>query len=125
MAFEENFRPLTEWRKDKHDRTEDAAFAFGYYLIKYCRTRALEDIPENTPPETQAIIEKAIDTALHNSMDLLEGYWKLPVDENLHAEFALTVNIFDDDNTVVESHDISPSKLDLPIGYWAWKDGDF
>lgn len=34
-------------------------------------------------------------------------------------------NISDKSHKPVERIDISPSRLDLPIGYWKWKDGEF
>ena len=91
-------RPYEEWRTKKSDRAEDAAWLFGYYLIRHCRAEALENIPANSSPELKEAVNKAVDTALHNVTDLLEGFWKLPAGDGYTA------------------------KLDLPIGYWAWCD---
>ena len=113
--------PYEEWRTKMSDRAEDAAWLFGYYLIRHCRADALKNVPARSSPEEKEAINKAVDTALHNVMDLLEGFWKLPAGDGYTAEFALNVNIRRG-SELVESVAISPAKLDLPIGYWAWCD---
>jgi hypothetical protein len=113
-----------DWREDAIDRAEDAAYLFGYYLILHCRAEALKKAADASP-ETRQAVEEAVDLALHNAMDLLEGFWKTPAGEDCTAEFALQVNIRDKDRKMVESQAISPCKLDLPIGYWVWRNGQF
>jgi hypothetical protein len=70
--------------------------------------------------------EKAIDTALHNVMDLLEGLFG-PLNAGPHhrVEYVLGVAVQDQSGAEVERIELSPCKLDLPIGYWKWKDGEF
>jgi hypothetical protein len=75
--------------------------------------------------EFRAQVEAAVDTALHNVMDLVEGFWRAEAGPNHTAEFALSVCVKDTDRKLVERIDISPCLLDLPIGYWKWKDGEF
>ena len=108
-----------EWRENQIDRAEDAAKLFGAYLIQHCRAAAIKSIPEAASSETRHAVEKAVDLALHNAMDLLEGYWPLPAGNGLLTEFALHVNVFDGER-LVESQVLSPCKLDLPIAYWSW-----
>ena len=73
-------RPYEEWRTGSADRGEDAAYTFGYYLMRHCRAEALKRVQAAslpaTPQEFQAQVEAAVDTALHNAMDLLEGFWR-------------------------------------------------
>jgi hypothetical protein len=61
-----------------------------------------------------------VDTALHNVCDLLEGFWPLEAGAKHRIALALGVEVRDVDNKVVETAEISPCKLDLPIGYWKW-----
>jgi hypothetical protein len=75
--------------------------------------------------EFRAAAAQAVDIALHNVMDLLEGFWLLRSGTNHRVEYALAVRITKDDGTLVESTDLSPCRLDLPIGYWKWRDGEF
>jgi hypothetical protein len=59
-------------------------------------------------------------------MDLLEGFWLLKSGDSHSVEYALQVRVRDTSDVVVESIDLSPAKLDLPIGYWKWaRDGQF
>jgi hypothetical protein len=122
-------RPYEQWRTGSADRGEDAAHTFGYYLMQYCRAEALKRIQSASVPATaeefRAQVEKAVDTALHNVMDLLEGFWRTEAGSQHTAEFALSVRVMDASRKEVERVDISPSLLDLPIGYWKWKDGGF
>ena len=62
----------------------------------------------------------------HNVMDLLEGFWRTEAGPNHTAEFALSVCVKDasQDGKVGERINISPCLLDLPIGYWKWKDAE-
>jgi hypothetical protein len=114
------------WRKDPMDRAEDAAYLFGYFLMKHCRDEALAELPVNASEEIRTIVVKAVDTALHNVCDLLEGYWTLEAGRKHRAELMLAVRILDGEGELVESQEISPAKLDLPIGYWKWaKDREF
>ncbi|MEO8670561.1 MAG: hypothetical protein ABI411_04540 [Tahibacter sp.] len=64
---------------------------------------------------------KAVDVALHNAMDLLEGFWRLPAGGAHTMELALHVNIRSGER-IIESLAVSPAKMDLPIGYWSWCD---
>jgi hypothetical protein len=118
-------RSYLEWRTDWVNRAEDAAYAFGQDLIVHCRDEALATLAADLPDTTRTIVEKAVDTALHNVMDMLEGFWPLPSGPNHTLEYALQVRVRDSAGTVVESQEISPSQLDLPIGYWKWADREF
>ena len=122
-------RPYGEWRTDPIDRAEDAAYTFGFDLIKHCRAEALKKIGETqvpaNPEELRTIIEKSVDTALHNVLDLLEGFWRTDSGPNHRVDYALSVCVKDAKRSPVERIDISPSLLDLPIGYWKWRDGGF
>ncbi len=121
-------QPYTQWRSDPHRRAEDAAYVFGHDLIRFCRAEAIETLgaadAKASVPREQA--EKAIDTSLHNVMDLLEGFFG-PLSAGPHhkVEYVLSVVVRDQSGTEVERVEISPCKLDLPIGYWKWKDGEF
>ncbi len=108
------------WRANATDRTEDAAYIFGYYLIMHCRDEAMATLATDTPPEITAAVEKALDVALHNVCDLLEGFWRLEAGPKHTVSLALHVQVRDENNNVAEVIDISPCKLDLPIGYWKW-----
>jgi hypothetical protein len=113
-------RPFIEWREKPLDREEDAAYTFGYHLIVHCRDEAMAKLPANASPETRVAVEKAVDVALHNVNDMLEGFWKLEAGAKHSVEFALVVRVVDSNGNVIESQEISPGKLDLPIGYWKW-----
>ena len=67
-----------------------------------------------------------MDIALHNVMDLLEGFWCTEAGPGQRVEYALSVCVkVASGEETVERIDISPCMLDLPIGYWKWKDGEF
>jgi hypothetical protein len=119
-------RPFAEWRVAPFDREEDAAYTFGYHLIIHCRDEALATLPPGTSTEMRAAVEKAVDTALHNVNDMLEGFWKLEAGPEHSVELALAVKVRDAKRELVESLEISPNKLDLQIGYWKWaRDREF
>jgi hypothetical protein len=109
-------RPFEEWRVRQADREEDAAYTFGYYLIQHCRDEAMATLPPDASPETKSAVAKAVDEALHNVNDLLEGFWRLSAGANHTVDLALTVNVRDANRDLVERIEISPGKLDLPIG---------
>src|SRR6266446_5276095 len=92
-------RPYEQWRKVPIDRAEDAAFTFGYYLMKHCRTEALKASDSATLPTTAQELDKrvaqTVDIALHNLMDLLEGFWRTEAGANHTAEYALSVCVKD------------------------------
>jgi hypothetical protein len=113
-------RPYAEWRTDPVAREEDAAYTFGYHLIIHCRDEAMATLPADASPETRAAVEKAVDVALHNVNDMLEGFWNLEAGPDHSVELALVVRVVDSEGNMVESQEISPCKLDLPIGYWRW-----
>jgi hypothetical protein len=113
-------RKFSKWRAAPFDRAEDAAYQFGYYLILHCREEALAKIPTGASLETKAAIEEAVDVALHNVCDMLEGFWRLEAGPKHTLSLSLGVQVRDVQNNVVESQEISPCKLDLPIGYWKW-----
>ena len=120
MAKELRPRPYAKWRKNPAERAEDAAHAFGHHLILHCRDEALATLPKKAPAATRVAVEKAVDTALHNALDMLEGFWILGVGAKHNVELALVVRVLDHEARIVESHEISPTKLDLPIAYWGW-----
>jgi hypothetical protein len=122
-------RPYEEWRADRFDRAEDAAYTFGSDLINHCRNEALKvsdqaAIP-NDQQELRALVQKAVDTALHNVVDLLEGFWPMSAGPNHKVAYALAVCVKDLGGKPVERLDISPSLVDLPIGYWKWCQAEF
>lgn len=118
-------RPYLEWRTHRHDRPEDAANSFGYHLIKNCREEALATVA-GASDETRAAVAKAVDVALHNVCDMLEGFWVLDAGPDHTIDLVLGIRVLDVDGNVVEVQEISPSKLDLPIGYWKWaEDAEF
>ena len=126
MSDKSSPAPYSDWRADPIDRAEDAAYTFGYYLISHCRDEAVATLPPDAPPETRAAVEEAVDTALHNVVDMLEGFWKLDAGPKHAVELVLGVRVCDGDNKVVETIEISPCKIDLPIGYWKWaRDREF
>ena len=112
-------KPYEQWRTDPVGREEDAANLFGHYLVLHGRRKALATLPARATADMRAAVQQAVDEALHNVMDLLEGYWPLPAGEGCVAELALQVNLVRD-GSLIESIAISPGKLDLPIGYWGW-----
>jgi hypothetical protein len=119
-------RPFREWRVNPFDREEDAAYTYGYHLIVHCRDEAMKTLSPDASPEVKAAVEKAVDTALRNVNDMLEGFWKLEAGPDHTVELALAVRVRDADRNLVETQEISPCKLDLPIGYWKWaRDKEF
>jgi hypothetical protein len=118
--------PYTEWRERSFDREEDAAYAFGHDLIVHCRDEAMASIPDDAAEATRGAVEKAVDVAPNNVMDLLEGFWPLPSGESHFLEYVLQVRVRSRDERVTEALEIAPCKLDLPIGYWKWaRDREF
>ncbi|MGS5088008.1 hypothetical protein ACVC7V_16105 [Hydrogenophaga sp. A37] len=113
------FLSYEQWRADNAGRAEDAANLFGQYLVEHCRNKAIATAPADSSEETRAAVVRAVDEALHNVTDLLEGFWPLPAGDGCMAELALNVNIVRD-GRLFETQPISPGKLDLPIGYWSW-----
>ncbi len=126
MASHSFPKPYEEWRTDLQQRAEDAANTFGYHLISHCRDESLNSLPESISQEIKEVVEEAIDIALHNFMDMLEGYWKLDAGEKHTVDLVLNIRVHNSDNNIVEEIDISPNLIDLPIGYWNWtKDRKF
>jgi len=113
-------REYPEWRTGQFDRPEDAAYLFGYYLIMHCRDEAMATLPADASSDVKVAVEKAVDTALHNVCDMLEGFWRLDAGRNHTISLALGIQVRDAQNRIVETQEISPCKLDLPIGYWKW-----
>ena len=113
-------RIYSEWRTNPPDRAEDAAYAFGYHLVMHCRDEAVGTLSEGASPDIRIAVEKAVDMALHNVCDLLEGFWRLEAGPKHAISLVLGVQVRDAQNQVVETQEISPCKLDLPIGYWKW-----
>lgn len=126
MADDSLPRAYPGWRTDPEDRAEDAAHTFGFHLIEHCRDAATAAIPKHLSAADQAAVEASIDTALHNAMDLLEGFWRLPSGPSHTIEYSLQVRVLSAAKEVVETQEISPCRLDLPIGYWKWaRDREF
>jgi len=109
-----------EWRVEPFDRAEDAAYGFGQDLIVLCRDQAMATVAPGASEETKAAVEVAVDRALHNVMDLLEGFWPLRSGPSHRIEYVLQVRVLDESGEFVEAVDLSPCRLDLPIGYWKW-----
>ena len=83
-------------------------------------------IPSTATEAARASALEAVDTALHNVCDLLEGFWRLDLDPEHRIDLALQVRVVNSAGQVVETREISPCKLDLPIGYWKWaRDREF
>jgi hypothetical protein len=130
MSAADTPKPYPEWRIASIDRAEDAAYTFGYHLMRHCRAEALKTVESAGVPATagemREQVAKAVDTALHNVMDLLEGFWRTEAGSGHRVEYALSVCVKDSgEDQTLERIDISPCMLDLPIGYWKWKDGEF
>ena len=113
-------RYYPNWRTNESDRAEDAAYMFGYYLMMHCRDEAMATLPADASPDVKAAVEEAADAALHNLCDMLEGFWVLKAGANNRISLALGIQVRDAENVLVETVEISPCKLDLPIGYWKW-----
>jgi hypothetical protein len=111
----------SHWRELAADREEDAANLFGYYLVKHCREAALAKVRSASSMVPRSVAVEAVDIALHNVMDLLEGFWQLDAGEGKQLELALHIQVTKDGQTA-EDIRVSPSQIDLPIGYWAWVD---
>jgi hypothetical protein len=125
MSAKRDPRTYPEWRADPPRRAEDAAYGFGQHLIVHCRDEAMATVAPEASEETKAAVEAAVDCALHNVMDLLEGFWPLKSGP-YRIEYVLQVRVLEDSDKVVESIDLSPCRLDLPIGYWKWaRDREF
>jgi len=118
--------PFDSWRKDQSGRAEDAASHFGYYLIKHCRDEVLRKAKSSPPPQSaeqfHAALADAVDRALHNVADLLEGFWPTSAGPDHRTEYSLAVRVRSMDRKLVEAVEISPCSVDLPIGYWAWRE---
>jgi hypothetical protein len=124
MLGESDPRAYPEWRADPFRRAEDAAYGFGQNLIVHCRDEAMTTVLPGASEETKAAVEAAMDRALHNVMDLLEGFWPLQSGPSHRIEYQ--VRVLEDSGKVVETIDLSPCRLDLPIGYWKWaRDREF
>jgi hypothetical protein len=91
-------------------------------IISSCtaETRRWPHFFADASPDVKGAVEKAVDTALHNVCDMLEGFWRLKAGPEHTISLALGVQFRDPQNEVVEIQEISPCKLDLPIGYWKW-----
>jgi hypothetical protein len=129
MSTSEKPKPYEEWRTAPAKRAEDAAYTFGYDLMRRCRAEALKALHSAPLPksdaEFHAQVAGAVDTALHNVLALLEGFWPMEAGPKHRVAYALAVCVNDLDHQPVERIDISPCLLDLPIGYWKFKDGEF
>jgi hypothetical protein len=118
-------REYENWREGLWDRKEDAAYTFGKHLIRYCRDKAVEILPADMNANDREKAVEAIHIALHNVMDLVEGYWILEAGHEHTVEYIIQVLIKDKEGKDVERIDIAPG-LDLPIGFWKWaQDGEF
>lgn len=122
-------KPYDQWRVKPIDRAEDAAYVFGHDLMRYCRVEGLKAVDATKLPRSaeqfQEQIAMAVDCALCSVVDLLEGFYPMDAGPNHKVSYALSVRVADADGTERERIDISPCLLDLPIGYWKWKDGEF
>jgi hypothetical protein len=129
MSASDTPKPFEEWRTASFDRAEDAAYTSGYHLMQHCRAEALKAVESAAVPTSaedfRAQVTTAVDTVLHNVMDLLEGFWPTQAGRDHRVTYTLSVCVSDMSRTPVERIDISPRLLDLPIGYWKWKDGEF
>lgn len=93
--------------------------------MKHCRNEAFAALPTNLNQEDRIKAEEAIHVALHNVMDMLEGFWRLESGTEHTVKYQLCVVVKDKSDKEVERVDITAG-IDLPIGFWGWaKDGDF
>ena len=129
MGTSDTPRSYEEWRTAPSDRAQDAAHTFGYHLIQHCRAKAMKSMDAAPEPKTaeefRTQAAAAVDMALHNVTDLLEGFWPTDAGPRHRVRCALSVCITGTSGTEAERIDISPRLLDPPIGYWKWKAGDF
>ncbi|MFA6046988.1 MAG: hypothetical protein WC718_18545 [Phycisphaerales bacterium] len=129
MSSEHFPRPYPEWRTGPADHQEDAAHTFGFHIMHHCFEETMEKSRElslpRTPEEFQVAAATIAETALFNVMELLEGFWPLRSGTEHCVEYVLSVAVKRLDGTLVERIDISPVKVDLPIGYWLWRGGEF
>ena len=102
-------RNYDEWCTDEFKRRDDAAYLFGYYLVSHCRDEAIASISENASPDVKAAVNKAIDIALHNVCDLLEGFWPIEAGSDKRVSLALGVQVRNEANDVIETIEISPA----------------
>ena len=118
-------RDYPAWRSEVTAREEDAANTFGYHLIKYCRDQAVKSLPHEMKSADKEKAVEAIHIALHNVMDLVEGFWKLESGKDNYVEYHLQVVVKDKEQKEIERLCIAPG-LDLPIGFWQWaKHGEY
>lgn len=120
MKVKEPPRAYRDWRRDPNDRTEDAAYTFGYHLIMECRDAAVATLPDNASPKLKAAVNEAVDIALHSVVTMIEGIYPLKAGSKHSITLALGVQVHDSRGRIVETIEISPEKLDLQIGYWKW-----
>src|SRR3989442_8451324 len=110
MSASDTPKPYEEWRATPIDRAEDAAYTFGYHLMQHCRAEALKAVEAAPAPKTveefRTQATAAVDTALHNVMDLLEGFWPTEAGPNHIIAYALSVCVSDASKTPVERIDI-------------------
>ena len=108
-------KPYDQWRTNPVDRAEDAAYIFGYDLMRYCRAEALKSAdPAGLPKsaeELQDQITAAVDVALHNVVDLLEGFFPMDAGPDHKVSYTLSVCVADAAGTTTERIDISPRLL--------------
>ena len=119
MSTADEPRSYPAWREALAGREEDAAHAFGYYLMRHCRDQALAKI-RDLPASARDAAEVAVDTALHNVCDMLEGFWPLQAGPQHRVDLVLAVRVRDESGAVKETVEISPGRVDLPMGYWLW-----
>lgn len=93
--------------------------------MKHCRDEAIAALPTSMNEEDRLGAKEAIHIALHNVMDMLEGFWRLESGSAHTVEYRLHVVVKDSSEKVVETVDITKG-IDLPIGFWGWaREGDF
>ena len=119
-------RQYPDWDLDTNDRRAAAAYTFGFHLIKHCRTEAINALPKDLTQDQNEKAIHAVDIALHNVMDMIEGFWVLNSGDEHRVEYNLNVVVKDLDHNEIEKISIAPAGMDLPIGYWKWaQDNEF
>ena len=120
-------RSYPEWRNDRVGRWRDAFHAFGHLWFSHARDKALQTIPASTSGETRALVVKAVDTALYNTMMILDGVVVGQADAEHRVEFALIARVREKGSPErSETFELAPNGEESAcMGFHIWAEGDF